>query len=56
LPANAGVSRIDPALDLDVILNDSRETSAGLALSNSLAFGGLNAVLALRSMEPALKR
>ncbi|HZY71728.1 MAG TPA: beta-ketoacyl-[acyl-carrier-protein] synthase family protein [Edaphobacter sp.] len=56
LPANAGVSRIDPALDLDVILNDSRETSAGLALSNSLAFGGLNAVLALRSMEPAQKR
>ncbi|MBN9616826.1 MAG: beta-ACP synthase [Acidobacteriales bacterium 59-55] len=48
LPANAGVTKIDPALNLDVILNAPRETSVGLALSNSLAFGGLNAVLALR--------
>jgi 3-oxoacyl-[acyl-carrier-protein] synthase II/nodulation protein E len=48
LPANAGVTEIDPALNLDVILNAPRETSASLALSNSLAFGGLNAVLALR--------
>ena len=48
LPANAGVTEIDPALNLDVILNAPRETSVGLALSNSLAFGGLNAVLALR--------
>ena len=48
LPANAGVTEIDPALHLDVILNQPREAKPKLALSNSLAFGGLNAVLALR--------
>ena len=48
LPANAGVTEIDPSLDLDVILNAPREATPQLALSNSLAFGGLNAVLALR--------
>ncbi|MDW5264649.1 MAG: beta-ACP synthase, partial [Edaphobacter sp.] len=49
LPANAGVTQIDPSIKLDVILNAPREASAQLALSNSLAFGGLNAVLAIRS-------
>jgi len=48
LPANAGVSQIDPALNLDIILNTAREAQPQLALSNSLAFGGLNAVLAFR--------
>ncbi|WP_348267129.1 beta-ketoacyl-[acyl-carrier-protein] synthase family protein [Edaphobacter paludis] len=48
LPANAGVTQIDPAIDLDVILNVPREATPRLALSNSLAFGGLNAVLAVR--------
>ncbi|NYF78030.1 beta-ketoacyl synthase N-terminal-like domain-containing protein [Granulicella arctica] len=48
LPANVGVTQIDPALNLDVILGTNRETKPKLAISNSLAFGGLNAVLALR--------
>jgi 3-oxoacyl-[acyl-carrier-protein] synthase II/nodulation protein E len=48
LPANVGVTEIDPALDLDVILGGAREARPALALSNSLAFGGLNAVLAIR--------
>jgi nodulation protein E len=48
LPANVGVTEIDPAIDLDVILGEAREARPTLALSNSLAFGGLNAVLALR--------
>ncbi len=48
LPATVGVTEIDPALKLDVILGGNRETRPTLALSNSLAFGGLNAVLALR--------
>ncbi|GGG69809.1 beta-ketoacyl-[acyl-carrier-protein] synthase family protein [Edaphobacter dinghuensis] len=51
LPANVGVTQIDPAINLDVILNASRETTAELALSNSLAFGGLNAVLAIRRAD-----
>jgi 3-oxoacyl-[acyl-carrier-protein] synthase II/nodulation protein E len=50
LPANACVTTIDPAINLDVILGSPRKASPKLALSNSLAFGGLNAVLALRPM------
>jgi nodulation protein E len=48
LPANTGVTQIDPTLDLDIILESPRKASPKLALSNSLAFGGLNAVLAFR--------
>jgi 3-oxoacyl-[acyl-carrier-protein] synthase II/nodulation protein E len=50
LPANAGVTEIDPTLNLDVILGAPRKATPKLALSNSLAFGGLNAVLALRPL------
>jgi 3-oxoacyl-[acyl-carrier-protein] synthase II/nodulation protein E len=52
LPATAGTVHADPALNLDVILNSSRPVASVApihALSNSLAFGGLNAVLALRA-------
>jgi nodulation protein E len=48
LPANTGVTVIDPAINLDIILGPSRQALPKLVLSNSLAFGGLNAVLALR--------
>ena len=50
LPPTAGVGQIDPALSLDVIIGESRPLAPDkdLALSNSLAFGGLNAVLAFR--------
>jgi nodulation protein E len=50
LPYTAGVSTVDPTLNLDVIIGESRPLppDKDLALSNSLAFGGLNAVLAFR--------
>jgi nodulation protein E len=48
LPANAGVTEVDPTLNLDIILHTPRQSEQKIALSNSLAFGGLNAVLALR--------
>jgi nodulation protein E len=51
LPANTGVTEVDPALNLDVILDSPRKATPKLALSNSLAFGGLNAVLALRPIS-----
>ncbi len=48
LPPTANFSERDPQCDLDVIPNEARKASVEYALSNSFAFGGLNAVLALR--------
>ncbi|MDX1501606.1 MAG: beta-ketoacyl-[acyl-carrier-protein] synthase family protein [Thermoanaerobaculia bacterium] len=48
LPPTANFTRPDPACDLDVVPNDPRTAEVEAALSSSFAFGGLNAVLALR--------
>src|ERR1017187_5758056 len=48
LPPTANFNEHDPECDLDVIPNQAREVQVEWALSNSFAFGGLNAVLALR--------
>lgn len=54
LPHTAGVDEADPALRLDVLLGHPRamDPARPVALSNSLAFGGLNAVLAFRRLIP----
>jgi 3-oxoacyl-[acyl-carrier-protein] synthase II/nodulation protein E len=55
LPANFGVAvkggQVDPALNLDHVLLSNEAARVDLALSSSFAFGGLNAVLAVRRFE-----
>jgi nodulation protein E len=48
IPPTANFLAPDPACDLDVVPNTARAAEIEWALSNSFAFGGLNAVLAFR--------
>ena len=48
LPPNANFNEKDPECDLDVIPNEARPAQIEAAISNSFAFGGLNAVLAFK--------
>jgi nodulation protein E len=49
LPPTANYLTPDPACDLDVIPNEPRRAQVEACLSNSFAFGGLNAVLAFKT-------
>ncbi len=48
VPPTANFDQADPACDLDIVPNVAREMPVRAALSNSFAFGGLNAVLAIK--------
>jgi nodulation protein E len=48
LPPTANFNVADPECDLDVIANQPRQKQVEYAMSNSFAFGGLNAVLVFR--------
>jgi nodulation protein E len=50
LPPTANYTQPDPECDLDYIANTPRAKQVGAALSNSFAFGGLNAVVAFRAL------
>lgn len=48
IPPTANFTTPDPDCDLDIVPNEARPAEVEFALSNSFAFGGLNAVLAFR--------
>ncbi len=48
IPPTANYDEPDPACDLDYAPNNAKERDVNVALSNSFAFGGLNAVLAFQ--------
>jgi len=45
-----GYEEPDPECTLDVVPNEARDAKVDVVLSNAFAFGGLNAVLALRNL------
>lgn len=53
IPATLGYREPDPECDLDYVTEGPRRASPRVAMSNSFAFGGLNAVLLFRRPEDA---
>jgi 3-oxoacyl-[acyl-carrier-protein] synthase II len=51
LPPNINFREMDPALDLNIVANDSRTAEFDYALSNSFGFGGTNAAILLRKFN-----
>lgn len=51
LPPTANFTELDPECRIDVIANQSREKKIEAAISNSFAFGGLNAALVFKRFD-----
>jgi len=50
VPPTANFTKPGEGCDLDYVPNAARDLKINIALSNSFAFGGLNAVLVVRSL------
>jgi nodulation protein E len=50
VPPTIGYTTPDPECDLDVTANVARERPVNVAISNAFAFGGMNAVIAIRKV------
>ena len=48
LAPTVNVQDLDPACDLDIVMNAALESTVDAAISNAFAFGGMNAVMALK--------
>lgn len=51
VPPTANFTQADPECDLDCVPNQARQMPVRTAISNSFAFGGLNAVLLVKRFE-----
>lgn len=51
VPPTANFNEVDEACNIDCVPGDARDQKIDIALSSSFAFGGLNAVLVLQSMQ-----
>ena len=51
IPPTANIQEVDPEIKANVVVNEAKETPVNYAVSNSLGFGGHNAVICLKRWE-----
>ncbi|HJW92846.1 MAG TPA: beta-ACP synthase, partial [Thermoanaerobaculia bacterium] len=56
IPPTINLKTPDPACDLDYVANESRSAEVRTLLSNSFGFGGMNAVVAVRTARAVSPR
>lgn len=51
IPPTINVKEVDPEIKANIVINEAKETEVNYAVSNSLGFGGHNAVICLKRWE-----